>query len=455
MKAQRGKHRTQSKTRIGTSARIHLSICLQHAIGMNRQELNTVVDGLQEDLVELTCDLIRFPTLCSTAQSYPEITRFINGKLVELGIEVQTIEVPREKLVKEWGENLEKSKKYIAVEQFGQRSIVLGHWKGQNDHPSLHLNTHYDVAGARGNPFEPEIRDGKIFGKGASNPKSDIACMITAVRALKKARTEFKGDLYLSFCPDADLGGDTGAGYLVEKGLGKSDMVIASFMGGTDTITLGCKGDLWFEITAYGKRVHSSEPDLGINPIAAMVKVEQAIIELDQKFKSGSRSRWTIVPSESSRPTVSICKIFTEGHFIPDKCVMHVNRRVSPDETMDQARQEFLETLKRVERENKDLKLSVEEVHTVDNPVASTDSLLVKTLSKNIRDIVGVEPKEIVRAWYTDGRLFSTGWNSQTVNYGPGRDFFYFPGDYVSIQDLVSATKVLAHTVLDLIGEDS
>jgi succinyl-diaminopimelate desuccinylase len=405
---------------------------------------------MRQELVDLVCELIRFQTIVFTGDQYREYTDYFSGKLEQLGLEVQKIDVPEEKLLSVWGKELEKSRKYIAVRKVSPRIIVLAKWPGLVGHPKLHLWTHYDVTEGRGNSFEPSVKDGKIFGKGASDPRSGTACVLMALKALRKAGIVLNGDIFVSAVPDADLGGDTGTGYLVEKGYGKSDMVITSYMGGPDTVLIGYKGDIWWEITTYGKKAHTSEPHLGINPIEKMMKIQSAILALDQKYR-GVRSKWNILPPESARPTITIARIFTEGHFIPDRCVMHVNRRLIPEETVENAHEDLMEQIRRLQNEDPDLNVEVEQAHVVENPVTPPDNPLVQTLVKNIKGTLNVEAKIALRAYYTDSRFFATKWNVPTVNYGPGPGFYYSPGENVAIQDLISATKVMALTIIDLL----
>lgn len=425
---------------------------------MLRKEIARIVDAMRDELVDVTCELIKFPTNAPTGSNYIECTNLISEKLKEVGLEVQKIDVPKEKLESLWGERLEKSLEYLEVEKFSPRVIVLGTWAGTVGKPSLHLNNHYDQflygweQTAKGNPFEPTVKEDKIFGKGASDPWAGTASILMAVKALRRAGVELKGDLFVSATPDNHLGGESGAGYLVDRGYGKSDMAILGHPGGADTVILGYKGASWTEITTLGKAVHPSEPHEGINAIEKMMKIQRAIYELDQRFEK-LRSKWPILPPESSRPTIVMVNINACGTSVPDKCVMHVDRRVTPEETMEGAKEEILEEIRKLEKEDKDLKVEVRTIHVAENPVTPADSHLAKTIMKNIRETLGVEPKTAVYAYYTDFRFFPVKWGAQTVNYSPGLPVVYRgPGEYVPIQDLVAATKVLALTIMDLLG---
>lgn len=426
-------------------------------IDLLRDKIAQVVDSMEDEIVDLTCKLIKFSTINDDGRNYIECTNFIYEKLKESGLEVQKIDVPMEKLESLWGKNLEKSLEYIPVGKLSPRVIVLGKWIGTPGKPSLHLNNHYDQyitwdETVKGNPYVPTVKEGKIFGKGASDPWAGTTPMIMAVEALRRAGVKLRGTLFVSATPDNHLGGESGAGYLVDEDYGKSDMVILGHPSGADTLTLGYKGALWIEITTFGKAVHGSEPHEGINAIEKMMKIQKALYELDQRFKN-MRSKWPISPPESGRPTIVMANINATGLSVPDKCVMHIDVRVTPEQTMESVKEEILTEISKLEKEDKDLKVEVRTIHAAENPVTPADSPLAKTIMKNIREIEGVEPKTRVFAYYTDSRFFAVKWKAQTVNYSPGLPVVYrSSGEYVSVQDLVSATKVLALTIMDILG---
>jgi len=421
-------------------------------IRLLRKKIAQIVDGMRDEIVDLTCELIKFSTISQTGSNYLEYTNFIYEKLKKAGLEVQKIDVPQEALESLWGKRLEKSLKYIEVKKFSPRVIVLGRWSGTLGKPSLHLNNHYDIYESRAS-FEPTVKEGRIFGEGASDPRAGTVSMVMAVEALRRAGVKLRGDLFVSQTPDCQLGGESGAGYLVDKGYGKSDMVIIGGPGGADTVTLGHKGALWFEITTFGKEAHAGECE-GTNAIDKMFKIYEVLYKLDQDFtKKGIKSKWPISPSECNRPTIVTLAINAHSLGVPDKCVMYVDRRVNPEETIESAKEEILGEIRKLEKDDRDLKVEVRVIHAAENPVTSADSHLAKTIMKNIRATLEVEPKTVVWCYYSDFRFFPLGWKAQTVSYSPGIPRVYRgPGEYVPIQDLVSATKVLTLTIMDLIG---
>ena len=419
-----------------------------------REKIAQIVDGMTDEIVDLTCQSIRFPTIAATGASYPECVDFLSEKLGEAGLAVERIEIPREYLERFWGKNLEKTREYIKVKEWGPPKVIaFGKWAGTVGKPSLHLNCNYGISDPKGNPFEPTVKEGKIFGKGASDPRAGTVSQIMAVKALRKAGATLKGNLFVSQTPDNHLGGESCVGFLVDKGYGKSSMVINGMQCGADTVILGHKGALWLKITTFGEWAHPGEP-VRINAIDKMMKIHNAIRELDQKFvKKKIKTKWPMWATGISRPSFDVCAIKAEGLAVPDKCVMYADRRLNPEETMKSVKEEILGEIRKLKRADKDLKAEVEFIHSVESSFTPPDSLLAKTLMRNIRQTMGVRPKAVVMAGYKNSRFFTRKWKAQTVIYSPGLPGVHRGrGEYVPIQDLVSATKVLALTIMDLLG---
>ena len=86
----------------------------------------------------------------------------------------------------------------------------------------LHLNGHLDVvpagAGWTGDPFAGEIRDGSVWGRGASDMKGGVAAAVFAAEALRRAGVRLGGILEISGSVDEESGGRAGVAWLAESG---------------------------------------------------------------------------------------------------------------------------------------------------------------------------------------------------------------------------------------------
>jgi len=182
--------------------------------------------------------------------------------------------------------------------------------------PVLHLNGHYDVVpvgvGWTVDPFAGTVRDGMLFGRGASDMKGGVASMIMTAIVLKRFGINLKGSLFFSAVPDEETGGAAGTGYLVGKGYGKADMAIVPEPDKLDMVTIGYRGAQWVEITSHGKAAHGGMPHLGVNAVEKMAKVIMRLQNLKRRFE-GKVSQSPIIPVESRHATLNIGTI--QGGF--------------------------------------------------------------------------------------------------------------------------------------------
>src|SRR6185503_19955546 len=97
--------------------------------------------------------------------------------------------------------------------------------------PRVHLNGHFDVvpagAGWTVDPFGGEIRDGRIYGRGACDMKAGIAAAIYAAEAIRRTGVEIDGSIEISGTVDEESGGFAGVAWLAQHGWIAADRVDA------------------------------------------------------------------------------------------------------------------------------------------------------------------------------------------------------------------------------------
>ena len=153
--------------------------------------------------------------------------------------------------------------------------------------PCLALMGHLDVvpAGDRGrwsfDPFCGEIQGGRILGRGATDMKGGVACIMAVFHALSGLVDELGGSLVLALVCDEETGGHLGTGWLVRQGL-LSDVDACLIAEPTTPYmaVLGERGVCWLRLRARGRPAHGSVPSLGLNAIELMMDALRAIKEL-------------------------------------------------------------------------------------------------------------------------------------------------------------------------------
>lgn len=120
-------------------------------------------------------------------------------------------------------------------------------------------------------PFKADIRDGKLYGRGASDMKSGLAAVIIAMLDLLEADA-VPGRIRL-FCTVGEETGEYGAAQLTDLGYvdNLAGMVVAEPGNEMTEIGYTSKGIIDYIVTAVGKQAHSSHPELGINAIDHLI----------------------------------------------------------------------------------------------------------------------------------------------------------------------------------------
>jgi acetylornithine deacetylase/succinyl-diaminopimelate desuccinylase family protein len=194
---------------------------------------------------------------------------------------------------------------------------------------TLLLEAHLDTVFAdrmKIDPFQPEIRDGLLFGRGACDTKGSLAAFLYVLRLW--AGKKHKPSLNIVFLATADEEyGFTGSKYAVARGL-KADFGIV----GEPTelhIVRAHKGVTRWRVVTHGLAAHSAYPSRGRNAIYSMAQVVSRL--------QGYATELLRTPPHPllGTPTLSVGVI--EGgqtvNIVPDRCVIEVDRRTLPGET--------------------------------------------------------------------------------------------------------------------------
>ena len=168
------------------------------------------------------------------------------------------------------------------VEAEPGRPNVLASARGPTAGVVLLLNDHMDTvpAGPRDewtvDPFDAVIRDGWIYGRGAADSKSGLCSMVMATEIFLAAGGPARGELLMTAVCDEEVGSRLGTRYLLREGLIRGDFGIVCEPTG-NRIECAAKGVLHVEIMTKGRMAHGGKPWAGINAIAHMSRVIDAL----------------------------------------------------------------------------------------------------------------------------------------------------------------------------------
>ncbi|WP_051236040.1 ArgE/DapE family deacylase [Ottowia thiooxydans] len=161
--------------------------------------------------------------------------------------------------------------------------------RGAQTGPRVVLNGHLDTfavgdpAGWSTDPFGGEVRDGRLYGRGAGDMKSGIAILVTVVRELAQKQSQMKGELVLTLVSDEETGGIWGTRWLLANvPESRGDYLLNADAGHPRVVRYGEKGVMWLKLTSTGKACHGAHVHLGINAIELLMAALQDLLTLRQ-----------------------------------------------------------------------------------------------------------------------------------------------------------------------------
>lgn len=192
------------------------------------------------------------------------------------------------------------------------------------------LAPHTDTVGDLGMSdrlFQPEIRNGRLYGRGACDTKGSVASMLMAVLSLAlQGRRPATTEIIFAGLIDEE-NSQLGSRALVRSGF-KADLAIVGEPTQLQVVTAH-KGDLWLKVTTRGKSAHGAKPHLGKNAIHSMAQIIN-LIETDYATTLKKQSHPLL-----GQATVNVGSIRggTQPNIVPDWCEISIDRRTLPGET--------------------------------------------------------------------------------------------------------------------------
>lgn len=224
---------------------------------------------LAEELTRLTCDLIRYETIADRPDQLQAAIDYVAAYVADL----PSLHIERSSVG-------------------GKPALVITLRPTRS--PRLMLNGHLDVVVGQPHQFAPEIRNGRIYGRGSQDMKGSIAVMLRLIRDL--ATQPNPPDVGFQFVTDEEIGGRHGTGRLRDEGWS------CEFMLCLEPTDLGIlfehKGGMWAKLRLPGRAAHGSRPWEGENPIYRLARGINALAERYPPPTGPHEWRTSVTPTE-------------------------------------------------------------------------------------------------------------------------------------------------------------
>lgn len=324
----------------------------------------------------------------------------------------------------------------------GNRGNFTARLAGTGERKALLFNGHLDVVPVgelpwETKPFDPVIKDGRLYGRGTSDMKGGLAAMIVAAKAVAAMGLPLQGDLILTGSADEESG-SLGARHF--KAGGGLEGVGAIIVGEPSNcgIFVSEKGALWVEITTTGKTAHGAFPDKGINAIAGMNAILSSLMRYSLAHKTNELL---------GHPSMNIATIQggVKTNVVPDSCVLTVDIRTVPGMEHAAVIRDIQAMCKRTEVTMPGLGTSVRVINDRAPVETKADDPFVRMAQKVIREQRGYDAVPGGVSFYTDAAIFLPETDLPAILYGPGDPTLaHQPNEFVPVEALTEAAHFYA-----------
>jgi succinyl-diaminopimelate desuccinylase len=303
-------------------------------------------------IVDLTQKMIRIDSQYEkdVVVRHKEIVDFIAGEIKDVGLDLEV------------------------VRQNPDYPIVVARLRGSGGGPTVGITELYNTVyiGNRSawtvDPLGGVIKNGRIYGRGASNSKGSLASSLVAARAIKESGLKLKGDLVLLYTP-GEGGEEFDLPWLVEN---RPELIRANWYlagGGGGDITRMAGGHVWIKIIVRGTQAHPGgtvQNRAPVNAIHKLTALIPAIMNVDgwMTWEPNPLFAHYVSSGGVGKPFAEVDKILGgyEVNMVPDQAEADIDIRVFPKQTSEGVLKELDALLTRLKANDPDLNVEVQKI---------------------------------------------------------------------------------------------
>jgi acetylornithine deacetylase/succinyl-diaminopimelate desuccinylase-like protein len=321
------------------------------------------------------------------------------------------------------------------------RPSVVGRLRGDGNGPSLMLNAHYDTVGVIGmaEPFSANIRDGRLYGRGAYDMKGSLTACIGAVESIVRSGIRVAGDILVAAVADEE-----------HSSLGTMEVVERFPVDGaivteptSERVCLAHKGFAWIEVVTRGRAAHGSRPELGIDANLHMGRVLAGLDALRQSLAAAG-THPLLGPASLHAATI---EGGTGLSTYAAECRLCLERRTIPGESEEGIITRIEEIIDGLRSADPSFSATVRPMLYRPAFEARAGSALVSILSAEVERETGRTAEFFGDSPWMDSALLAAA-GADTVVFGPHGEGAHAAVEWVDLASVHRSAAILARTAL-------
>jgi acetylornithine deacetylase/succinyl-diaminopimelate desuccinylase family protein len=311
---------------------------------------------------------------------------------------------------------------------------------------TLYFSGHYDVVPAQSrDQFQPRVEGANLFGRGSSDMKSGLAAMIHAAAAARDEGLLKTGRIGIVLVPDEETAGPRGSRDLDARGLLGRDgvgMLTPEPTGGV--IWNANRGAISLRATMRGKAAHVGRQFEGVNAFERALPAVARLVDIKKEVEL-RETQHSIAPAAARKSIMLLggrAEAGTNFNVTPDFCSFTIDRRINPEEDLEEEKRRLYDTLEGFEIEM-----------LQDEPATATPAQdpLGVILSRHIASLTGREPAFEMCPGLLETRFYAAH-GVPAFAYGPGLlTVSHGPNEFVPIRNIAQCAAIYALTAAEML----
>ena len=390
--------------------------------------------GRSQDMAAFLAELVAIPTENPPGKNYRACAELLESRIRQLGLDCERI-APA-------GPRTETGDDPVC--------LLASFGSGQR---SLYFHGHYDVVPAQSaEQFQPSRKEHFLFGRGSCDMKGGIVAMLYAMVAIRQCGEKFNGKIGLLLVPDEETGGARGSAWLARQGLlGQNGVGMLLAEPTSGVVWNANRGAISLRVRVLGKSAHVGLQHQGANAFERMHRV----VERLEKLKHQVEQRTTRYEVGAERKRNSILMLGGQSggganfNVVPQECWFTIDRRINPEENLDEQTAELLAVLEGCKQDGIPLEWDI--LQEGRSAACPEDQALGVALARAVQAVTGEAPRFEMCPGLLETRFYAAK-GVPAYAYGPGLlSVAHGPNEYVDLRKVAETAAIYALSALEVL----